>query len=159
MIRKNLANWLKAIIIGTAVFGILVYFVVTPVLGRSIADENPEFNYCFFPWLIFIWVTAVPCYGVLVLGWKIAINIGKDNSFCKDNARYMKHVSYLAAADSALFLAGNIVFLLLNMNHPSVFLLSLLISFVGVLIAIAAAILSHLILKAADLQEQNDLTI
>ena len=159
MIRKSLANWLKAIIIGTSVFGIVVYFAVTPILGKSIADANPEYYYCFFPWLIFIWATAVPCYGVLILGWKIAINIDKDNSFCKDNARYMKHVSYLAAADSALFLAGNIVFLFLNMSHPGVFLLSLLVSFGGVLIAIAAAILSHLILKAADIQEQNDLTI
>lgn len=159
MIRKNLANWLKAIIIGTLAFGIVVYFVVIPVLGRSFADANPESTYCFLPWLIFIWITAVPCYAVLIFGWRIAENIGRNHSFCKDNARYMKYVSYLALADSALFFFGSIVFLLLNMNHPGVFLLSLLVSFGGVLIAVASAILSHLILKAADIQEQNDLTI
>ena len=159
MIRKNLANWLKAIIIGTSVFGIDVYFGVTPVLGKTIANANPEFNYCFLPWLIFIWITAVPCYAVLVLGWRIAGNIGRNHSFCKDNARYMKYVSYLAVADSAIFFFGNIVFLFLNMNHPGILLLSLLVTFGGILIAIAAAILSHLIMKAADIQEQNELTI
>ena len=71
----------------------------------------------------------------------------------------MKYVSYLAVADSAIFFFGNIVFLFLNMNHPGILLLSLLVTFGGILIAIAAAILSHLIMKAADIQEQNDLTI
>jgi hypothetical protein len=45
------------------------------------------------------------------------------------------------------------------MSHPGVTLLSLLIVFAGIAIAVAAAALSHLVHKAAALQEQSDLTI
>ena len=49
--------------------------------------------------------------------------------------------------------------LLLNMSHPGMTLMSMLIAFFGVAVSIASAALSHLIVKAADLQEQSDLTI
>ena len=51
------------------------------------------------------------------------------------------------------------VFLFLDMNHPSIVIASLLIVFVGVAVAVAAVVLSHLIEKAAVLKEQTDLTI
>ena len=46
-----------------------------------------------------------------------------------------------------------------NMSHSGVALFSLLIVFAGVAVAVAAAALSHLVQKAAVLQEQSDLTI
>ena len=63
------------------------------------------------------------------------------------------------AGDAAFFFVGNVVFLFLNMNHPGIVLLSLVPVFAGACIAIAAAALSHLVRKAAALQEQSDLTI
>ena len=47
----------------------------------------------------------------------------------------------------------------LNMNHPGIVIMSLLIVFAGTAIAVAAAALSRLVKKAAALQEQSDLTI
>ena len=76
-----------------------------------------------------------------------------------DNARLLKWISWLAAADSAYFFIGNIVLLFMNMSHPGVTLMSLIVVFGGVAITIASAALSHLIVKAADLQEESDLTI
>ena len=74
-----------------------------------------------------------------------------------DNARCLRTVSLLAALDAAYFFLGNLVLLFLNMSHPGVVLMSLLVVFAGV--AVAAAALSHLVRKAALLQEENDLTI
>ena len=71
----------------------------------------------------------------------------------------MERISYLAGADTVALISGNIVFLILNVNHPSVFLVSLLIGIVGIGISVGAAVLSHLIQKAANLQDENDLTI
>ena len=45
------------------------------------------------------------------------------------------------------------------MNHPGIILYSLIVVFAGVAISVAAATLSHLVLKAAKLQEENDLTV
>lgn len=158
--QTTLSKWLKFIIIGVGLCGLVVYGIVIPVFGQFVAAyEQGVYDHCFWPWLIFIWVTAVPCYMVLIFAWKIANNIGIDKSFSAANAKYLKWISVLAAADAAFFFIGNIVYLFLNMNHPGVVLFSLLVVFAGVAVAIASAALSHLVLKAEVLQEQSDWTI
>ena len=159
MKQTSLSKWLKIIIIGCGICGLLIYALVMPSIGQTLASENPEMSSYFWPWLIFIWATGIPCYIALFFAWKIAANIGVDKSFSISNAKLLKWISILAAGDAAFFFLGNIVFLLLNMNHPSIVLLSLIIVFAGVAISVAAAALSHLVMKAADLQEQSDLTI
>ncbi len=159
MKQDRLAGWIRFIIIGVGICALVVYAAVIPMLGQSIIYDAPEFAGWYVPWLVFISITAIPVFIALCLCWKVTRNIGSDRSFSMENARLLKWVSWLAAADSAYFFIGNIVMLFLNMSHPGVTLLSLLVVFVGVAVSIAAAVLSHLIVKAADLQEQSDLTI
>ncbi|MBE7006207.1 MAG: DUF2975 domain-containing protein [Ruminococcaceae bacterium] len=159
MKQKALARWLKAAVIGVALCLAVVYLLIIPDFGKSIAAQNPEFAFCYWPWLIFLWCTALPCIAALILGWGVAGRIGKDRSFCMENARALRAIAFLAAGDAAFFFLGNVVFLFLNMSHPGVVLASLLGVFAGVAVAIAAAALSHLVRKAAELQEQSDYTI
>ena len=159
MEQKNLSKWLKIILIGIGVCGLIVYGGVIRGYGASLAGQYPEFSGRFWPWLIFLWLTGIPCYAALVLGWRVAGNIGNDRSFSQENARLLALISRLAAGDAVFFFVGNVALLLLNMSHPGVVLLSLLVVFAGVAVAVAAACLSHLVRKAADLQEQSDLTI
>lgn len=159
MKQKSLSGWLKVITVGMALIGAVLYFAVFPFLGNDAVQQYPEYSNWFYPWIIFLWLTAVPCYSVLILVWKIAGNIGKDNSFCKENAVMMKNISVLAAIDSSFFFAGNILYWLIGFNHPSILLASFFVVFIGVSFSVAAAVLSHLIYKAADMKEENDLTI
>lgn len=160
MKQISLSRWLKFIIIGVGICGLIVYGIVIPMFGQMVAAfEKGMYDYCFWPWLIFIWITAIPCYIVLILAWKIAGNIGADKSFTATNAKLLKWISVLALFDAAFFFAGNVVYLFLNMNHPGIVLFSLLVVFAGVAVAIASAALSHLVLKAEVLQEQSDWTI
>ena len=159
MKQTSLAKWLKFIIVGVGICGLIVFAVVIPLLGQTMVDKYPEFSYCFWPWLAFIWVAAIPCYITLVLAWKVAVNIGADLSFSVANARLFKMISALAAGDAAFFFIGNLVLLFLNMNHPAIVLFTLIVDFAGIAISVGAAALSHLIMNAADLQEQSDLTI
>ena len=159
MQKKSLSNWLKVIIIGMGMIGLLFYGLIVPFLGNDLVSHYPEYiNGCYL-WSGLLWLTAVPCYIVLYFAWNIAGNIGKDNSFCKENAVSMKHISTLVAGDSIFFFAGNIIYLVMGFNHPSVVLASLLVVFIGISIAGMAAVLSHLILRAAQIKEENDLTI
>lgn len=159
MEQKALAKWLKIILIGVGLCGLVVYFIIFPNFGEELVYDHPEFADRFWPWMIFLWVSGIPCYAALVLGWKIAANIGKDRSFSDANAKYLKWVAYLAAGDGIFFFLGNIVLLFANMSHPAVVMVSLMVVFAGVAVAVASAALSHLVQKAAVLQEQSDLTI
>lgn len=159
MQQITLSKWLKFILIGIALCGLVIYTVVFPALGQSIVTQNEEFSYCFWPWLIFIWVTGIPCYIAIVFAWRIATNIGADQSFSLSNAKLLKWIAILAAGDAAFFFIGNIIFLFLNMSHPGIVLISFIIVFAGVAISIASAALSHLVMKASVLQDQSDWTI
>ena len=159
MEQKKLARWLKLIVIGIGVCGLFIYGYLIPGYGSVIVDANPEFGYCYIPWLVFLSLTAIPCYIALYFAYRIFTNIENDQSFSKDNAKYLKWISWLAAGDAAYFFIGNVVLLFLNMNHPGILLYSLIVVFAGVAISVAAAALSHLVLKAALLQEESDLTV
>ena len=159
MTQTSLSNWLKTIIAGIAACGTVIYAYLIPQFGKDLVYANPEFSHWYAPWLSVIWLSAIPCYFVLYFGWKITTEIGRDNSFSMDNARYLKYISILALADSGYFFLANLALFILNMNHPGVFLGSLFVEFAGVAVAVAAAALSHLVQKAAKLQEENELTI
>ena len=159
MNHNTLAKQLKSVIIGVAIFGLMVYIWIVPTLGQSMADMFVECAEAFMPWLIFIWMTGIPCYAALVFAWKIASNIGVDRSFCQANGVLMKRIARLAMADGIFFFLGNIVLLFAGINHPGIVIVSLLVMCIAMGISVAASALSHLIMEAADLQEQSDFTI
>ena len=142
-----------------AVCGVIIYLYLIPVWGRDLVEANPEFSNCYIPWLAVLLISAIPCYWGLYFGWKIAAEIGKDNSFSMENALYLKNISILAALDSVYFFVANLVLMIINMNHPGIFLISLLVVFAGIAVTVAAAALSHLVKKAADIKAENELTI
>ena len=159
MNQKKLAVWLKIIVAGIGLCGAVLYVFVIPHLGNNVARDNPEYAFCYWPWLVFLWATALPCYAALVLLWRIAADIGRDRSFSAQNGKRLRVISLLAAGDCLVFFLGNLVFLFLDMGHPGVLLFSLAVIFAGIAVAVVSAVLSHLVAKAGDLQEQSDLTI
>ncbi len=153
MSQKALSRWLKIIIIGTGLCGILLYVLIIPMYLRSTSDVAIPQR------IAFLSITALPCYMILFAAWQVATNIGKDRSFSKENARLLKHISLYAGIDTLYYFIGNVcllVFGLIDVNH--VWSACLLV-FAGVAVTVMSACLSHLILKAADLQDQSDLTI
>ena len=155
----RLAQWLRIAVILMAAFGAAVFFIAVPVFGQSMVYSYPEFSHCYVPWVAVIWCTAIPCYAALVFAWQIARDIGREHPFTHDNARRVKRIAQLAIADVVFFFAMNIILLLMNMNHPGILLMSLVICFAGIAFAASAMALSHLVGRAAELQDDSDLTI
>lgn len=159
MSQKGLANSLKAVIIGIGICGLVIYFYFLPVWGKVIVNSAEGYEDCYLPWMIFLWITAIPCYLVLFCGWKIASEIGRDNSFSDINAKLLKYIAGLAAFNSVFLFVGSIVLYILNLSHVTVVLLSIVIVFAGITVTVAAAALSHLVYKAAALKKESELTI
>ena len=157
MDQKRLAIWLKAIVIGCGICGLVLFGFILPRFLAYVAEEVPDLPHK--SWTAFMWVLAIPCYAVLVCIWRMANEIARDNSFSMENAKHLKYIALLAGADSALLLAGNLIFIVLGHSIPTLALVSAFVCFVGLAISVGAACLSHLVHKAALLQEENDLTI
>lgn len=157
MDQKKLAIWLKAIVVGCALCGLALFGFILPRYLAYAAEEVPDLPHT--AWLAFMWVLAAPCYAVLVCIWLMSNEIARDNSFSLENAKYLKYIALLAGADAALLLIGNLIFLATKHSVPTLALASAFVCFIGLAISVGAACLSHLVHKAAALQEDSDLTI
>lgn len=157
MDQKKLAIWLKAIVVGCALCGLALFGFILPRYLAYAAEEVPDLPHT--AWNVFMWVLAVPCYAVLVCIWRMSNEIGRDNSFSLENAKLLKYIALLAGLDSALLLVGNLYFLATRHSVPTLALASAFVCFVGLAISVGAACLSHLVHKAAALQEDSDMTI
>lgn len=159
MEQKGLARWLKGIIVGVGLCGLYGYLNVVPGYGQSLVRRFPEFAYCYMPWLVVILLTAIPIYIALFFAWKVADNIGNDRSFSRENAAALKWIARLAVIDVVYFFCANFVLAFMNMNHPGIMIMSFVLDFIGIAASVCFAALSHLVLKAAKIQEENELTI
>ena len=102
MNQKSLSNWLKMMIIGVGICGLLICVLVLPMLTKELETLMNEKWVC-WAWLILLWITSIPCFVALIFSWRIMSNIGNDKSFTKENAGLLKQISGLAIGD-AVFL-------------------------------------------------------
>jgi hypothetical protein len=159
MSSKTLCNLIRAAVIAVALCAAVVCCAILPAVGNSFRDSYADFAHAYLPWLIFLWVTALPVFAVLGLVWKASAAVGHDSVFTVGTARLVKYGAIFILADTIFFCAGNMVLLLLGMNHPAIVLASFFIGVLGMALAAIAAVLARYLTKAAALQEEVDGTI
>ena len=157
MRRVGLVRTLKGAIVFLAAVVAVMYIVFFPQLIRECGAVG-------FPWLVTpvtaaVSLSAVPIAIALALFWQICTEIGRDNSFCYKNAGRLSGIGFCALIDTVYCVVGTVTIFAVTGGHPGVLLLSASAVICGFAIALAAFLLSHLVLKAADLKAENDLTI
>ena len=161
--QKELSLLLKVVVVVLTVFlaAVLIFFV--PMLGHTVADYymGDPVKSVVFGWIVPVIVAAssVPGFIALWLAWRIFTEIGRNNSFCAENARRLRLISRLALGDTCVYVVLAVSVLALGPKHPSVPLIFVAVTLFGAAVTICCAALSHLTQKAADLKDDNDLTI
>ena len=150
---------MKASVLAAAVCGLFLSLFVVPSWGHSVIDTNPEFGGWFWPWLVFAWLFSLPCFAILVYIWKVAGAVIGDTVFTVKTAEWVKSGAILLLSDAAFLFVGNVILLLLNMNHPGVLLFSIIGDVFAIALALLAAVLSRYLTKAAVLQEESEGTL
>lgn len=159
MKQNELAKSLKLFIGLTCIILAICAFVVVPKLGRDISYSNPEYAYLYYPFLIFIWITVIPFYAALFQGWKISNQINRDNSFSKQNINSLNKIRKYSLSECLLYFIGSLILLYFNLLHLSILIIILFVIFIAMCISVFMAVLAHLVQKACDLKDENDLTI
>ena len=157
MKRVGLVRTLKGVVAFLAVMAAVYYAAIFPSRIREIGLEEPELAWLVTPGIIAISLSAVPIAIALVLFWKICTEIGRDNSFCHQYARWLSGIGVCALIDTGYCAIGTVTLEIIA-GSP-IWLLGTAVCMVGLAIALAAFLLSHLVLKAADMKDENDLTI
>lgn len=159
MKQSELAKSLKLFISLTCIILAICAFVVVPKIGKDISSSAPEYSYLYYPFLIFIWITIIPFYAALFEGWKISNEINKDNSFSKKNMDSLNKIRKYSLSECLLYFIGALILLYFNLLHLSILIIILFVIFIAMCISVFTAVLAHLVQKAYDLKNENDLTI
>ena len=158
MKQKELARWLRAIVLlgAACVLALGVGITAHLWLGAGVwAGEIQPSRWLAVP----LWISVVPVGWFLALVWQMAGEIGRDNSFCMENARRLKTCAALALTDTVLYAVAGPVLTLTGQLPGRTLAAVVLIVAVGLAMAVCCAALSHLTQKAAELKQENDLTI
>ncbi len=157
--HKKVSIILKVFTIFTAFVGGIFFFLYLPSIIHEMADMYPEAEWLYFPGLIGIWLIAGLCYVSLFFFWRICTQIGKDNSFSKENIVSMKVIGGLSIAVFCLIIGGTIFLGVIHYLGLGILVLVFFFLFAASGIAVLALSLSALIANAMQLKEENDLTI
>ena len=89
----------------------------------------------------------------------ISNEINKDNSFSKKNIDSLNRIRRYALCECFLYFVGALILLYFNLLHLSILIIILFVIFIAMCISVFTAVLAHLVQKACDLKDENDLTI
>ena len=164
MNQRMLARWLKTVaVLVCAIFAAFFFYMVPRFVTNTdramlfgFVPSSPEMATAF---LIAVECSVIPCFATVMHFFRIASNIGRDQSFCMENARRLMKISRWTLVDIAWCALITVVFAVLDTIHLRLIGIALGIMLVGSAFAGVVSVLSHLAEKAARLKEENDLTV
>lgn len=158
MKQKELSAWLKQIIIFCGLFGLTFCIFIAPELGKTLL-QSEHLKSLYVPYLVFIWITGIPFFIALAIGWLICSDIHSDQSFTLKNADRLKRISILSMVEGILYVEALLFIFITGRYHPYILFGMLLILFFAVIISTFTSMLSHLVRKASEIKQDHDLTI
>lgn len=159
MKQEEVSKWLKAITVILGGMGLLFFFFIIPALAGYLTELYPKEAAMYWPAILYGGVIAVFCYAILFQFWKVCSEIGRDNSFSMENARAFVTISRFSLVMAGVWFAGMLFLVCKAYFNPGVLIFFVMAVLLSMIVSILAAALSHLILKAYELRQENDLTI
>ena len=161
MTKKTISYLLKTVVIFLLAAFLFAGFFLIPAALRLLQRYEPTLASIATGVAVYINLAFVPVYVCLLLAWKVFSTIGKDDAFCTQNARRLQAASWLAIADTVMLIAFNGY---LHATHPQLMgpfflFLSLCLMLLGMAAAVVCFALSKLVLQAAELKQEVDLTV
>ncbi len=140
--------------------GLFVFFVDVPILAEECRGMYPELAHLFWPGLIGLWTIAAVYLAAMVFYFRIVARIGRDQSFCRANARELGWIARcLGAAGCLWILAIFLPGLVWQVDIGPVWLFLALAAAASFAMGVLAWGLGRLLQRAVSLKEENDLTI
>lgn len=161
MNQMEMSKYLKAI---TACIGIIFFLFIVWLLPAIFNKVIPaEYGAAgFWGACIVVWLTSIPVFACFWKFWGICVRIGEDDSFSKENAKALRSMSHCLLADCIFYviiLAGACLGEWYKVYGIILLFGIFMILVICIAMVILCAALSHLVYKASELQEDQDLTI
>ncbi len=159
MKQEEIAKWLTWITYSIGMAGAVVFFFLVPIVAGQMRLEYPEAAWLYWPGLGCNFLVAAGCYLILYQFWTVCREIGRDNSFSMENAQAFKRISRIAAGLAVVWFLALAGLTVVHALWAGILLFLFFAVFISFAVAICAAALSHLVWKAYEMKQENELTI
>ena len=150
---------IAVILIGIPILALCIFLL--PEIAEYFAELNPKLDFLQYPFLIGLYVTAIPFYFALYQAFKLLCYIDKNQAFSELSVKALKNIKYCAITISALYVVFMpLLYLMAEVDDaPGIILIGMVIIFGCMVVAVFAAVLQKLLKNAIDIKSDNDLTI
>ncbi len=159
--RKSICLFIRLSCIAVAICGLWICLQMYPAMAMVESGFNPnhidrpKMQYIQFgTQILFLWVTSLPCFFVLIIGWILSSYIKKGEGFSDKTSHWLKVAAWVLLLDVIVFTTGNLILRLIGWND--FYYLYVLLSIAGFIISIAFFILAHFVTNATRLREENE---
>lgn len=132
---------------------------IGPETGKNILLDSDPLKELYKPLIACIWITGIPYFFALCIGWSICSDINVGNDFTLKNANRLKRISVLAMIEGVLYVFALLYVFISGNYNTNLLMILLLILFFAVVISVFTSLLSYLMHKASDIKQDNELTI
>lgn len=159
MKQETISKSLKSLALSIGIVGLVFFLIGVPYMIDLIIDMYPEVDFIRIPALSGFGMIAVVCYYALFQFYTITVQIGYQNSFCKENVLALRNIAIACLVIVGFILIGDLYLLIMGWLHPSIIICSLFVAFLSIAISIVCFSLSSLLNNAVMIKRENDLTI
>lgn len=158
--KKTSIVFLQAVIVLTGI-GALVILIRFP-LTEGRAENLDWFSIYSDPFILYGYAASIAVFVALYKAFLLLGSIGQNKVFSSDSVRALKSIKHCAVVFSVLMVTAGIYIRIFHAqdDDPAGFLaVGMVITFVSIVAASAAALFEKILQKAVDMKSENDLTI
>ena len=158
--KKNSTIFLQIVIVFIGI-GALALLLWEPRLeGRNAHATNFEI-YFKDPFLVLVCLGSIPFFAALYQAFKMLGYVGQNKVFSPEAVKALRTIKYCALAIIGFVAVEEIVIILTHGSDDATggVFMGVLITFISIVIATAAALFERILQNAVDLKSENDLTV
>jgi hypothetical protein len=158
--KSTTATWLlKAVLVISTLAILFVACWGVPRFMGHVTYVRPEL----WPWVLpmdaYAGLIAIPVLITIVLLWRVFDTIPRNEAFSPANAIRFQRIALLATADLVLVLALAAFLLISGVIAPFLVISLMAAVYIGVVALIVFNVLAALVRNAAEIKQDNELTI
>lgn len=158
--KKGSIIFLKVVLVLIAL-GVLAGMIRFPMTEGRAANLD-LFTIYWDPLIAYGYLASIPFFAALYQGFKLLGLIGQNKVFSPGSVKALRMIKYCAVAQSILIVAAAVYVRVFHNadDDPAGFIaLSIITTFVSIVIATAAAVFERMLQNAVDIKSENDLTV
>jgi hypothetical protein len=157
--KRSSTIFLQVVIalVGVVALAVMIRFPLTE--GR--ATNLDLFSIYSDPFIVYGYVASIPFFVALYQAFKLLRYIGQNKVFSLSSVQALTTIKYCAIIQSVLIVMAMLyIRISVKDDDPAGFIaVSILATFISIVIATAAAVFERLLQSAVDIKSENDLTV